>query len=150
MRRTAAKHRYAVVFAGLPDEYESEGTDRSHMSLPEGVNRLIEAVTEVNRNTVVVLMCGSPVECPWADRAAAILYMGLPGQEGGLACARLLCGLASPGGRLAETWPMRYADVPSASLYTRTRDALYARGSMWATAITPRPGCRCAGPLATA
>ena len=128
VRRTAAKHRYAVVFAGLPDEYESEGTDRAHMSLPEGVNRLIEAVTEVNRNTVVVLMCGSPVECPWADRAAAILYMGLPGQEGGLACARLLCGLASPGGRLAETWPMRYADVPSAGLYARTRDALYAEG----------------------
>ncbi len=118
----------AVVFAGLPDRYESEGFDRSDMKLPEGHVRLIEAVAEANPDTVVVLLCGAPVECPWADRVRAILYMGLPGQAGGEAAADLLLGRANPSGKLAETWPMRYEDCVSAPYYGRTADALYLEG----------------------
>ena len=63
----------AVIFAGLPDDYESEGYDRSHMRMPEGQNELIRRVAAVNANTIVVLHNGSPVEMPWADDVAAIL-----------------------------------------------------------------------------
>ena len=73
----------AVVVAGLPDIYESEGFDRKSMAMPEGHNRMIEAVAAVNPNTVVVLLCGSAVEVPWEDKVNAILYMGLPGEAGG-------------------------------------------------------------------
>ena len=117
-----------MVFAGLPDRYESEGYDRRDMKMPEGHVRLIEAVAQANPNTVVVLLCGSAVECPWADRVKAVLYMGLGGEGCGEAAADLLYGRANPCGRLAESWPFRYEDVPSSSVYGKMADALYTEG----------------------
>lgn len=104
-------HKIAIVVAGLPEIYESEAFDREHMGLPEGCNRMIEAVAAANPNTVVVLLGGSAMELPWADKVKAILYMGLPGQAGGQAIANLLTGKVNPSGKLTETWPMTYEDV---------------------------------------
>ncbi len=103
----------AVIFAGLPDSFESEGYDRKHMNLPKVQDELIRAVLAVQPNTVVVLHNGSPVECPWAEQAAAILEMYLGGQGVGEACDRLLWGECNPCGRLAETFPLRLQDTPS-------------------------------------
>lgn len=124
----AAEAEAAVIFAGLPERYESEGFDRGDMRMPEGHVRMIEAVAAANPNTVVVLLCGSAVECPWADRVKAVLYMGLPGQAGGEAAAGLLYGRVCPCGKLAESWPYRYEDVPSSEIYDKTADALYEEG----------------------
>ena len=118
----------ALVFAGLPDRYESEGFDRSDMKLPEGHNRLIETVCEANPNTVIILLSGAPVECPWEDKAGAILYMGLPGQAGGEAIRDLLFGDENPGGKLTESWPIRYEDCVMAPYYGKEKDALYLEG----------------------
>ncbi len=126
--KTAQEAEIAVIFAGLPDRYESEGFDRADMKMPEGQLRMIDAVAAANPNTVVVLLSGSAVECPWADRVKGILYMGLPGQAGGEAVADLLCGRANPSGKLAESWPLSYADVPSSEIYGKTDDALYEEG----------------------
>ncbi len=110
----AAKSRkIAVVVAGLPEIYESEAFDREHMGLPEGHNRMIEAIAEANPDTVVVLLGGSAMELTWADKVKAILYMGLPGQAGGEAIANLLTGKANPSGKLTESWPFAYEDVIS-------------------------------------
>lgn len=127
-RKAAQQAEIAVIFAGLPDHYESEGFDRNDMKMPAGHLRMIEAVAGANSNTVVVLLCGSAVECPWADRVKAVLYMGLPGQAGGEAIADLLYGRIIPGGRLAESWPFTYEDVPSSEVYGKTADALYREG----------------------
>ena len=89
---------------------------------------MIEAVAGANPNTVVVLLCGSAVECPWADSVKGILYMGLPGQAGGEAISDLLYGCVNPGGKLAESWPFTYEDVPSSEIYGKTTDALYQEG----------------------
>ena len=118
----------AVVFAGLPDRYESEGFDRDNMKMPDGHVRMIEAVAQANVNTVVILLCGSAVECPWADKVKAVLYMGLPGEAGGEAIANLLYGKVNPSGKLAESWPFVYEDVPSAHFYGKMKDALYVEG----------------------
>ena len=126
--KTAQEAEISVIFAGLPDRYESEGFNRADMKMPDGQLRMIDAVTAANPNTVVVLLCGSAVECPWADRVKGILYMGLPGQAGGEAVADLLCGRANPSGKLAESWPLSYADVPSSEIYGKTDDALYQEG----------------------
>ena len=126
--KTAQEAEIAVIFAGLPDRYESEGFDRADMKMPDGQLRMIDAVAAANSNTVVVLLCGSAVECPWADRVKGILYMGLPGQAGGEAVADLLCGRANPSGKLAESWPLSYADVPSSEISGKTDDALYEEG----------------------
>lgn len=121
--------KVAVVCAGLPDLYESEGFDRETMAMPEGHIRLIETVARANPNTVVVLFCGSAVETPWIDRVKAVLYMGLPGQAGGEAAANLLTGKANPCGKLTETWPMSYGDVPSRDTFgkktTYYKEGLY-------------------------
>ncbi len=103
----------AVVFAGLPDSFESEGFDREHMRLPDCQNKLIEAVCAAQPNTVVVLHNGSSMECPWAEKAAAILEMYLGGEGVGEAADALLWGEANPCGRLAETFPLRLEDNPS-------------------------------------
>ncbi len=126
--KAAENAEAAVVFAGLPDRYESEGFDRENMKMPEGHLRMIEAVAEANPNIIVVLLCGCAVECPWADRVKAVLYMGLPGQAGGEAIANLLYGRISPCGRLAESWPLTYEDVPSSEIFGRYKDALYQEG----------------------
>ncbi len=125
----AKKAKIAVVCVGLPDIYESEGFDRDNMAMPEGHVQLIETVAAVNPNTVVVLFCGSVVEMPWFDKVKAVLYMGLPGQAGGSATANLLTGVANPSGKLTETWPLTYADVPSRETFgkktTHYKEGLY-------------------------
>lgn len=108
----AQKADVAVIFAGLPDVFESEGYDRTTMAMPACQNALIAAVAAAQPNTVVVLHNGSPVECPWAEDVAAILEMYLGGQGVGEACDALLWGEANPCGRLAETFPMRLEDTP--------------------------------------
>ena len=125
----AQKAPVAVVCAGLPDIYESEGFDRENLKMPEGHVRMIEAVAEVNPNTVVVLFCGCAVELPWIHKVKAVLYMGLPGQAGGMAAANLLTGKETPSGKLTETWPLRLGLVPSLETfgkkYTHYSEGIY-------------------------
>lgn len=122
--QTAAAADAVVVFAGLPEICESEGFDRDSMKMPEGHLRMIEAAVKANPDTVVVLCCGSTVECPWADSVKAILYMGMAGEALGEAARNLLFGKANPSGRLAESWPMRYEDCAASRCFGE-KDALY-------------------------
>lgn len=110
----AAKNAQAVVvFAGLPDSFETEGCDRETLALPDNQNELIEAVAAVNPNITVVLHGGGAVELPWIDRVRAVLCLHLGGCAVGEAAVKLLYGEENPGGRLAETWPLRLEDTPS-------------------------------------
>jgi beta-glucosidase len=111
--RVARAADVAIVFAGLPDSYESEGFDRRHLDLPEGHERLIEVVAGVHDNVVVVLMNGSAVSMPWAPRVKAILEAWLGGQAGGDAIADVLIGAVNPSGKLSETFPARLEDTPA-------------------------------------
>ncbi|MGD6831256.1 beta-glucosidase [Sutcliffiella halmapala] len=110
---TAKKADVAIVFAGLPEAYESEGSDRKHIRIPEGQRKLIEAVAEVQKNTVVVLSNGSPIEMPWLDDVKGVLEAYLGGQAAGGAIADLLFGIANPCGKTAETFPKKISDNPS-------------------------------------
>lgn len=110
---TAAKAQYAVIFAGLPDSFESEGYDRKHMGMPNCQNQLIQKVAEVQPNTIVVLHNGSPVEMPWADQVKGILEAYLGGQAIGAAVCNILFGKVNPSGKLAETFPVKLEDNPS-------------------------------------
>lgn len=102
-----------VIFAGLPDIFESEGYDRTHMHLPACQNALIQRICAVHKNVAVVLHNGSPVELPWADSVNAILEMYLGGQGVGAAATALLYGDANPCGRLPESFPIKLSDNPS-------------------------------------
>jgi beta-glucosidase len=112
--RVAASSDTAVVFLGLPNSWESEGFDRTHMDLPPDQLALLDAVLEVNERVVVVLVNGATVVVePWCERVPAIVECWLGGQAAGGAIADVLTGAAEPGGRLAETMPVRLNDVPS-------------------------------------
>lgn len=119
----------AVIFAGLPDSFESEGYDRKHMRLPDCQNRLIQAVAEVQPNTVVVLHNGSPVEMPWIDQVKAVVEAYLGGQAVGGAVVNVLYGDVNPSGRLAETFPLRLEDTPCYLTYGGEHDkSVYSEG----------------------
>ena len=103
----------AVIFAGLPDAYESEGKDRETLGMPEAQNRLIEAVADVQPDTVVVLHAGAPVAMPWRDKVKAVLFSYLCGEGAGEAQAHILYGEVNPSGKLAETFPLCLEQNPS-------------------------------------
>ncbi len=115
-----------IVIAGLPDDYESEGFDRTSLDMPASHNALIDAVCQVNSHVTVVLMCGSAVRMPWRDKVESILLTYLGGQAAGGACADLLTGKVNPSGRLAETFPLCLEDNPSyGNFATDSIDAEY-------------------------
>ena len=104
----------AVLFVGLPGSKESEGFDRPDLDLTPGQVDLIRAVGAAQPRTVVVLTCGSAIAMSgWLDSVAAVLFIGFSGQAAGGALADVLCGRVNPGGKLAETFPLRLADTPA-------------------------------------
>ncbi len=120
-----------LVFAGLPDDYESEGFDRTTLSMPESHNRLIDALAKVNPNTIVILQLGAPVLMPWKDHVKGILLMYLAGQAGGAATADLLLGKVNPSGKLAETFPMTLEDNSSHHYFPGTCKSVQYRESIY-------------------
>ena len=118
-----------VLCMGLDEIAESEGLDRSNLRLAQNQLDLLQAVAAVNPKIVVVLYSGSVVETPWLDNCQALLYAALGGQAGAGAVADALTGKVNPCGKLAETWPLTYADVPSAADFaTRRKTVEYREG----------------------
>lgn len=127
--QNAKNSEVVIVFAGLPDSYESEGYDRNNMDLPAGHNKLIAAVSEVNKNIIVVLLNGAPVTMPWKKGVSAIAEAYLGGQAGGGAIADVLTGKVNPSGKLSETFPMRLEDTPTAMDFpSKDGNANYGEG----------------------
>lgn len=112
-----AKNVDEVIFiGGLNHAYDLEGADRENMVLPYGQARVIEAVLNVNPNTVIVMCAGSPVEMPWKDKAKAIVFQYYAGMEGGTALAEVLFGEVNPSGKLPETFPYHADDCLAVKL----------------------------------
>ena len=101
-----------VVIIGLPDSYESEGYDRTHLHLPPNQNALVKELSKVSQ-VAVVLMNGSPVLMPWLDDVPAILEAYLGGEGVGEALVDLITGIKNPSGKLAETFPLNMNDFPA-------------------------------------
>lgn len=114
---TAQAADQVILVLGLPDTAEAEGADRTSMSLPANQLALLDAVAAVNANIVVLLIAGSVVDTTWAKKVHAVLNLFLGGEQVGAAAERLLFGAISPSGKLAETYPLHYADVPSSELF---------------------------------
>ena len=118
-----------ILCMGLDEIAESEGLDRSNLRLAQNQVDLLQAVAAVNPKIVVVLYSGSVVETPWLDNCQALVYAALGGQAGAGAVADALTGKVNPCGKLAETWPLAYADIPSAADFaTRRKTVEYREG----------------------
>lgn len=125
--QAAKEAEVAVVFAGLPDAFESEGFDRNHMRMPECQNELIQKISEVQPNVVVVLHNGSPVEMPWEKNVKGIIEAYLGGQAIGGALVDIIFGNVNPSGRLPETFPLKLEDNPSYLYYIGEGDTVEYR-----------------------
>jgi beta-glucosidase len=102
-----------IIMVGLTDSYESEGFDRDDMNMPKSHIKLIEEVSKVNNNTIVILSNGSPVTMDWENNVKGIIEMYLSGQAGGLALWDIIYGFENPSGKLAESFPFTHVDNPS-------------------------------------
>ncbi|WP_250008462.1 beta-glucosidase [Actinoplanes sp. M2I2] len=114
--RAAAGADVAVVVVGLTEEQETEAVDKTTLRLPGAQDALVEAVAGAARRTVVVVNAGTPVLMPWLPRVDAVLWAGLPGQEGGHAVAAALLGDIEPAGRLVTTFPAADGAAPAWSV----------------------------------
>lgn len=111
--KAAAGAEVAIVFAGMPAGFESEGFDRTHLNLPHCQNLLISAVADAQPNTVVVLHNASAVSMPWLEKVQAVVEAYLGGEAVGGAVYDALTGRVNPSGKLAETFPHRLEDTPA-------------------------------------
>lgn len=118
--KLAQKSEIAVIFAGLTENYESEGMDRTTLELPQNQNKLIKEICKINENVVVVLSNGSPVTMPWKEKVKAIITGYLGGEAGARAMVNCLLGKVNPSGKLAETYPLKLEDTPCYKNYPGT------------------------------
>ncbi|MGB0929676.1 MAG: glycoside hydrolase family 3 C-terminal domain-containing protein [Chitinophagales bacterium] len=127
--KTAQYADIAIVFAGLPNSYETEGADRQHLQMPPNHNRLIQAVAAAQANTIVVLQNGSAIAMPWLNEVKGVVESWLGGQAGGSAVADVLFGQVNPSGKLTETFPQRLEDTPAFLNYPgENRQVTYGEG----------------------
>ncbi len=129
--KTAKEADVAVIFAGLPESIESEAFDRKDMNLPECQKYLIEKVAEVQKNVVVVLHNGAPVEMPWIDKVSGVLEAYLAGEAVGEAETEILFGKANPCGKLPETFPIKFSDTPCYQYFPGTFNTVEHRESIY-------------------
>lgn len=128
---TAKGKEAVLMFIGLTDEYETEGSDRKHLNLPPLHNRLVNEVLKVNKNVIIVLSGGAAVDMPWADDVKAILNGFLTGQASGSAACDVLFGDVNPSGKLSETYPYALEDnssykyFPGTSVSVEYREGVY-------------------------
>ena len=129
--KCAAQAQTVIFVLGQGETDESEGYDRPNMDLAENQLRALAAVLVANPNVAVVMVGGSPVKADWADRVPAILHMQLSGQAGSQAAAEILFGQVNPSGKLAETYPVDYDDVPSSHTYGKDTMVIPHREAMF-------------------
>ncbi|MDE3254241.1 MAG: glycoside hydrolase family 3 C-terminal domain-containing protein, partial [Bacteroidota bacterium] len=99
-----------LVVAGIR---EGEFQDRASLDLPGKQEELIQRLAATGKPVTVILVGGSAITMHnWIDKAAAILDVWYPGEEGGHAIADVLFGEANPSGKLPITFPQSAAQLP--------------------------------------
>lgn len=117
-----------IVVAGFNTKTEKENSDRT-FTLPEGQDELISFAAAHNQNVVTVVYAGGGFDMSkWMDKVKAIVLGWYPGQEGGLALARMLAGEFSPSGRLPISIEAKWEDNPVHDSYYPKEKAESKRG----------------------
>ena len=127
----AKKADIVLFFGGLDEISESEGLDRTHMSMPAAQETLLNELTTVNKNIIVVLSAGSAIEMPWYPYVKGIVHGYLGGQAGASAMLNVLTGKVNPSGKLNETYPIYYEDTPAYAYYPSKERSSEYRESLY-------------------
>ncbi|KGA98956.1 beta-glucosidase [Alkalihalobacillus alcalophilus ATCC 27647 = CGMCC 1.3604] len=112
--KAAAEQDYAVVVLGNnPFINGKECIDREDIVLPPEQEKLLQAVKQVNPNTIAVLVSSYPYALNWAnENLSGIMYTSHAGPELGKAVADVLFGDYNPAGRLSMTWYRSVDQLP--------------------------------------
>ena len=109
----ARKAEVVVMVLGEHGFQSGEGRSRTKLDFPGVQQELLEAVYEVNKNIVLVVMSGRPLVLTWADEhLPAILQTWQLGTQSGNAIAEVLFGDYNPSGKLPMTFPRAVGQVP--------------------------------------
>ena len=127
----ARKADVVLFFGGLDEISESEGLDRTHMDMPYAQDTLLDEITTVNSNVIVVLSAGSAIEMPWYSYVKGIVHGYLGGQAGASAMMNVLTGKVNPSGKLNETYPLHYKDTPAYAYYPSKERSSEYRESLY-------------------
>ena len=130
-QKLAKKAEVVLLFLGLDEFSETEGLDRTSLKLQKNQTDLLEVLSLVNPNIVVVLSCGSVIDMNWDIHAKAVLHSYLPGQAGAKAILNLLTGAISPSGKLSESYPMVYEDVSTSNNFPGLENTVEYRESLF-------------------
>ena len=110
---TARKADKVVLCIGEHRTQSGEGGSRGDITIPRHHKKLLKKVAKVNKNVIVVLFNGRPLDIrKIQDMAKAILVVWMPGTEGGNAIAEVLYGETSPSGKLPMSFPYTVAQMP--------------------------------------
>ncbi len=127
--KLAQKADVALVYVGLDEVTEAEGLDRRDIKIPQNQIDLVNALVKTGKKVVVVLSCGSSVEIPFAGKVDAIIHAYLGGQAIAEAVLEVITGRVNPSGKLAESYPIKYSDVSSATHFPgKQRSVEYREG----------------------
>lgn len=128
-KEAAKTAEVVLVFVGLDEISETEGMDRKHMRMPAAQEALLNEISTVNGNVVVVISAGAPVEMSWYPYVRGIVHGYLGGQAGASAMLNVLTGKVNPSGKLNETYPIQYEDTPNFRYYPgKERNSEYREG----------------------
>ena len=116
-KKIAEESEQTILVVGTNSDWETEGNDRTDLELPGNQNTLINAILEIDPNTILVLNTGSPIRMPWINKAKAVLQCWYPGQEFGNALFDVVMGDTNPSGRLPTSFPKRLEDTPAFKFY---------------------------------
>lgn len=91
----------------------------------------IRCCTKHYKNVIIIINCGGLLDLTPLDElnVSAILYYGQAGEEGSNALAEILSGVATPSGKLTDTWGKNYSDYCTANAHANeTLDEDYHEG----------------------
>ncbi|EDL55295.1 beta-glucosidase [Vibrio mediterranei AK1] len=113
----ARESEVAIVFASTAIGEDGENGDRHNLHIIPAHQQLIEAVSEIQSNLVVVVANSDAIVMPWLDKASSVLETFFSGQGMGGAVAECLFGLINPSGKLTVTVPNCLEETPAYLTY---------------------------------
>ncbi len=109
-----------VVISRIAGEGEDMAAAKGTIYLTDEEDALLKAVSAAFGKVVLLLNTAGYMEiAPYLPLVGAVLFVGLPGQEGGHAIADILTGSTAVTGKLNDTWPLTYSDYPNCEEYSK-------------------------------
>ncbi len=125
-----------VVISRIAGEGEDMEAKKGTIYLTDVEDAMVKAVSKAFSKVILVLNTAGYMEiAPYLDLVNSVLFVGLPGQEGGHAIADIVTGAVPVTGKLNDTWPLTYSDYPNCAEYSK----FIPSGNVAPSGFSPEP-----------